>query len=110
MTEFVNMWKNYVNFSARTTVRGYWMAYLFYFIGTIVLSILGQIASPLSFLMYLYGLAAFLPTLAMMIRRFRDAGKAWTNVFWLFLPLVGLIIVIVLLCKPSIPDDGVPVV
>ena len=110
MTEFVNMWKNYVNFGARTTVRGYWMAFLFHFIVLVVLAIISTIASSLSFLYYLYALAALVPALAMAVRRLRDAGKAWTNIFWAFLPLVGTIILIVLLVKPSVPEDGVPVV
>ena len=110
MTEFVTMWKNYVNFSDRTTVRGYWMAYLIHFIIVVVLSAIFMGALNVPIIVSLYGLAAFLPTLGMMIRRFRDAGVAWTNVFWLFLPLIGLIIVIIKLCKPSLPDDGVPVV
>ena len=110
MTEFVNMWKNYVNFSDRTTRRGYWMAFLINLIVLIVLAILAQLVEPLIFLYGLYALAIFLPSLAMMIRRFRDAGKAWTNIFWYFLPFVGWIIILVLLCKPSAESDGVPVV
>jgi len=110
MTEFVNMWKNYVNFGARTTVRGYWMAFLFNFLAALVLSILAGVASGLTFLSYLYSLAVFLPSLAIMVRRLRDAGKAWTNIFWVFLPIAGFIILIVLLVRPSVADDGVPVV
>ena len=29
MQEYINMWKNYANFSGRTSRRGYWMAFLF---------------------------------------------------------------------------------
>ena len=110
MTEFVNMWKNYVNFSDRTTIRGYWMAFLFNFIAAMILGVLVVIVPQLAIISYLYALAVFLPGLAMAIRRLRDAGKAWTNIFWVFLPLAGVIIYIVLLCKPSVAEDGVPVV
>ena len=110
MTEYVNMWKNYVNFSDRTTRKGYWMAFLINLIILIVLAFLAQLVEPLIFLYGLYALAIFLPALAMMVRRFRDAGKSWTNIFWAFLPVIGTIIHIVLLCKPSVADDGVPVV
>lgn len=39
------------------------------------------------------------------IRRLHDAGKSGWNVCWYFLPLIGLIIVIVMLCQPSVPGD-----
>jgi len=103
------MWKNYVNFSDRTTVRGYWMAYLFYFIITMVLAVLSTAVGTIFTVVYgIWALAAFLPALAMQIRRLRDAGKAWYWIFINLIPLAGLIIYIVILCKPSIPDDGVP--
>jgi len=111
MKEYLNMWKNYVNFKDRTTVRGYWMAFLFNVIVSLILGVIVGIAgTQLSFLSGLYALAIFLPGLAIAIRRLRDAGKAWTNIFWVLVPLAGVIIYIVILCKPSVADDGVPVV
>ena len=109
MQEYLTMWKNYVNFSDRTTVRGYWMAFLFNMIAAFVLGfILGLIGLP--FLAYLYSLAAFLPGLGLSVRRLRDSGKNWPYLFIALIPLVGAILLIIQLCKPSIPDDGVPVV
>jgi len=128
MTEYINAWKNYVNFTERTTVRGYWMAFLFHIIASIVISIiLNIIFGPMVQVVFvghmfyfefgtgyyinmLWGLAAFLPMLALQIRRLRDAGKRWPYIFMIFIPFVGWIIYIIALCKPSIPDDGVPVV
>jgi len=105
MTEYLNMWRNFANFSYRTTLRGYWMAVLVhFFVGLLVGWFL-----PNS-LRAVYSVAIFLPTLSIVIRRFRDAGKSWLNIFWTLLPVFGWIIEIVLLCQPSIPDDGVPVV
>ena len=106
MTEFANAWKNYVNFSDRTTVRGYWMAFLFFIIAAFVVGIIAAFVGM--WLSYIWGLAIFLPSLAMAIRRLRDAGKAWYWIFINLVPLAGFIIYIVLLCKPSIPDNGVP--
>ena len=110
MTEWINMWKNYVNFSDRTNVRGYWMAFLFNFIAGLILAAIGRAIPFLLFLGSLYSLAILLPGIGIAVRRLRDAGKAWTNIFWAFLPIVGTVILIVFLCKPSIDDDGVPVV
>ena len=110
MQEFINMWKNYVNFGDRTTVRGYWMAFLFNFLVGLVLGIITLVIPFLIFLAYLYSLATLLPGLGIAVRRLRDAGKEWPWIFIAFVPLAGPIILIVFLCKPSVPDDGLPVV
>lgn len=109
MTEYVNMWKNYVNFSDRTTVRGYWMAFLFNCIAAFVLGFVFTLIK-LPFVSYLYSLAALLPGLGLTVRRLKDAGRPWYHIFFAFIPLAGAIILIVFLCNPSVPDDGTPVV
>jgi len=114
MTEFKNMWRNYVNFSDRTTVRGYWMAFLVNLIVSFIIGFIFGIISAASgstgilFVSYIYALAVFIPGLAMMVRRLRDAGKHWACIFLSLIPLVGIIILIIFLVKPSIPDNGVP--
>ena len=110
MQEYMNMWRNYVNFSDRTNKRGFWMAVLINFIIGIVLGIITSIIPFLIFLTWLYSLAILLPGIGMTVRRLRDAGKQWYNIFWSFLPIVGTIILIIICCKPSIADDGVRVV
>ena len=110
MNEYLAMWKNYANFSARTSVRGYWMAALINFIITLVLGLIVRVAPSLSFISSLYSLALIIPGLAIGVRRLRDAGKKWTWLFISFVPVVGVIILIVLFCKPSVPDDGVATV
>ena len=109
MNEYINMWKNYVNFSARTTVRGCWMAFLFNVIAAFVIGFIAGITGALV-LSSLFSLATLLPLLAIQVRRLRDAGKHWAYIFITLIPLVGIILYIIALCKPSIPDDGVPVV
>lgn len=112
MTEFLNMWKNYANFSARTTVRGYWMAYLFVVISAIVFSVISiAIGSIVFMILYIiYTLALFIPSLAMSVRRLRDAGKEWTYLFISLIPFVGVILLIIALVQPSVPENGVPTV
>ena len=55
----------------------------------------------------LWSLAVLLPSLAVTVRRLRDAGRRWTELFWLLLPIVGAIILIVHLCDPSAPEVAV---
>lgn len=51
-----------------------------------------------------WSIAVLLPTLGLTVRRLRDAGYGWGNVFWLLLPLAGLIVLAVLCSQPSQPD------
>ena len=97
---YVDMWKNFANFSGRTNVGGYWWAVLGNFIVSFVLSLIG-----VEVLISVYSLATLIPTLSIAVRRLRDAGKGWGWLFINLVPLVGWIIFIVLLCKPSVNDN-----
>ncbi len=106
---YINMWKNFVNFSARTNRNDFWMAILVNFIVGAVLNIIGSVIST-DILMTIYSLAVMIPAIALYVRRLRDMGKGWTWLFIVFIPLVGFIWLIVLFCKPSVAEDGVPTV
>ena len=108
MKEYLDMWKNYANFGGRTSVRGYWMAFLFNVIVAFVVGIITGILPILAFIGTLYTLAALIPGLALTVRRLRDAGKHWAWIFISCVPLVGSIILIVLLCKASAPVENSP--
>ena len=97
---YMDMWKNFANFSGRTSVGGYWWAYLGNIIVSIVLGLIG-----VEVLITVYSLATLIPTLFIAVRRLRDAGKGWGWLFINLVPLVGWIIFIVLLCKPSVNDN-----
>lgn len=103
MQEYIAMWKNYANFSDRTSVRGYWMAYLLNMIIGFVIGAIAGAVPALTVLGTIYSVAAFIPGLAITVRRLRDAGHTWLSYFWLLLPVIGWIIFIVRLCKKSIP-------
>lgn len=105
MNEFAAFWKNYVNFSGRTSVKGYWMATLFNIIIAVVLSILTQFVSFFGILSGLYSLAILIPSLAICVRRFHDINKAGWWVFLNLVPFIGSIIVLVMFCKASV-DEG----
>lgn len=103
MNEYLDMWRHYADFSGRTTVRGYWMAFLFNWLAGVVLGVVVTVIPALSFLSSLYTLAALVPGLALTIRRLRDGGNGWGWIFISMVPLVGWIILIVKLCKASVP-------
>ena len=56
---------------------------------------------------FIFGLALFLPSLALMVRRLRDAGFHWALIFILFVPL-GSIVLLVLFAMPT-KEEATPV-
>ena len=100
MKEYMDMWKRFADFNGCTSRRGYWMAILFNFIiSTVIAGIAGML--EMGSISSLYTLAVTIPALAILVRRLRDAGYHWANIFWSFLPFVGTIILLVRLCKPT---------
>jgi uncharacterized membrane protein YhaH (DUF805 family) len=57
--------------------------------------------SPESSLAGVWAIAVLLPTLAVTVRRLRDAGFEWGDIFWVLLPFAGVIVLIVLCAQPS---------
>ncbi|WP_455473501.1 DUF805 domain-containing protein [Streptococcus salivarius] len=114
---YKKFWKGYVDFEGRSTRSDYWFAYLVnvlitfaYFLlqavfgGLVAVtdsSFLAVISLILLLIFFAYSIAAFLPSIALTVRRLRDAGYNWPYIFVAFIPFVGWIILIVLLCKPT---------
>jgi uncharacterized membrane protein YhaH (DUF805 family) len=97
------VFRKYADFSGRASRPEFWWFILF---STLVSSALGwmNILTPWgtiqtgSSLAGLWSIAVLVPTLAVAVRRLRDAGRSWAELFWLLLPIAGLIILIVHLC------------
>ena len=70
---------NYANFRGRSTRAEYWWAMLFVFLVGCVASFLGDIFTSI------VGLALIVPNLAILTRRFHDAGKSgwWVVGFYI---------------------------
>ena len=105
MQEYLQMWKRYFDFGGRSTRREFWMAVLFNFLASLVISGIDGVLTG-GILSTIYGLAVLIPGLALSIRRLRDAGKAWGWIFITLVPLVGVIIYVVFLCMPSVPASN----
>ena len=94
---------NYANFMGRARRQEYWM---FAFINLIIILILNTIdrvafSPDMPLLSSIYGLAILLPGIAVAARRLHDTDRgAW----WLllaFIPVIGAIILIVMMCFDS---------
>ena len=120
---YKNFFKNYAEFTGRSTRPDYWWVWLGNFILSIpfwiiyfytvffsaVMDSVGETLSETTFMFLglvvifylIFYLAILVPTLALSVRRLRDAGYNWPYIFVAFIPFVGGIILIVLLCKPT---------
>ncbi|TFB91453.1 DUF805 domain-containing protein [Cryobacterium sp. HLT2-28] len=96
------VFKKYAQFHGVASRSEYWWWTLFatvvgYSIVGLDVAINGQSTNfPL-----VWSLGTLLPSLAVTVRRFRDAGYGWGSLFLALLPILGAIIIIVMLCQPS---------
>jgi uncharacterized membrane protein YhaH (DUF805 family) len=99
--------RKYAEFEGRAGRPEFWWWVLFSALVTAVLDVFAvvRIADGVSLgsvLTSLWGIAVLLPTLAVGVRRLRDAGLAWTNLFWLLLPIAGIIVLAIYWARPSV--------
>ena len=97
---------NYANFSGRARRREFWGFILFYVIIYMTLSIVSVlIYEQLVTIVGLFALAVFIPNLAVSVRRLHDIGKSGWFLLVGFIPLIGGIWLLILLCTDS--DAGI---
>ena len=108
-------WMGYVDFTGRLTRSDYWLAVLANTIVSIILFTVIIVVivfdSPGSdyhvILNLLYGLAmvyffaTYIPSIALQVRRLRDAGFHWALIFLRFASVIGDIVLLVLSCQPT---------
>jgi uncharacterized membrane protein YhaH (DUF805 family) len=104
----VTVFRKYADFTGRAGRAEFWWFTLFSTLVSMALSSLDAIIPDGSVrlgtsLASMWGIAVLLPSLAVAVRRLRDAGRSWTQLFWILLPIAGLIILIVRFCEPSRP-------
>ncbi|WP_153800684.1 DUF805 domain-containing protein [Foetidibacter luteolus] len=113
MKHYLNALKNYANFTGRARRSEYWYFILFNVAIFFALALLANISDfyelawdPFSYVFGLYMLAMLIPWLAVLVRRLHDIGKSGTWFFIYFVPFVGAIWLLVLLCTDSEPGTN----
>ena len=108
MDYFLHVLKNYAVFRGRARRREYWMFTLFSLIFSaaafILDYVLGFAKDGNGVISSLYSLALLVPSLAVGVRRLHDVNKSGWFMFILFVPLVGVIWLLVLDCTEG--TDG----
>ncbi|HBM91436.1 MAG TPA: DUF805 domain-containing protein [Rhodospirillaceae bacterium] len=99
MNDYLDVLKKYTLFTGRAGLREFWMFSLFNFIIAFVLSFLPILLGieALGLLYFIYILGVLLPSLAVATRRLHDTDRSgWWQLIG-FIPLIGIIILLVLL-------------
>ena len=112
MNWFLLALKKYAQFSGRSRRKEYWFFALFYIIIALVVGFIDGAAGTMmaegriGILGMILTLAFFLPSLAVGIRRLHDTGRSgwWTLIA--FVPLVGIIVLIVFYVQDSQPGTN----
>ena len=104
MEYFLDAFKQYATFTGRATPRQYWMFVLFYVIAIILLTVIDLVVGTMV-LSGLFSLAAMIPSLSIAARRLHDTGRSGWWQLVLFVPLIGLIVMLVFLVQDSHDDN-----
>ena len=107
---------NYANFNGRARRKEYWMFALFNIIFLIIAAVadnilglaftVGGVSMGYGWIYSLLTTALIIPSIAVMARRMHDIDKSGWMCLILFIPMVGAIWFLVLLCKDSNPGDN----
>ena len=99
---------HYADFKGKSSRKEFWLFVLCNFLIAIAVSMLGSLINPLvgAAISLLLGLALFIPTLALYVRRMHDIGKSGWWILISMVPLVGAIWFLVLLCKKGESDGA----
>jgi uncharacterized membrane protein YhaH (DUF805 family) len=100
MEYFIGAIKQYATFSGRASRKEYWMFYLFYIIFYIILAVIDRALGTVLF-STIFFLALLIPNISIATRRLHDTGRSGWWQLILFIPLIGLIVLIVFLVQDS---------
>ncbi len=106
---FLNVLLNhYADFNGRARRSEYWYYTLVVVLISMVFSTLQRVTgwNIFAYLSSIVSLALLVPGLAICWRRLHDIGKSGGNYFFVLIPLVGWILMIVWLCQDSQPGEN----
>ncbi len=111
MNYYLAVLKKYAVFSGRAQRAEYWYFVLFNLIIqialTVVVGVLGEAVATIgSIALLIYGLAILLPAIGVTIRRLHDTNRSGWWLLIAFIPLIGIIVLIVFLATDSIVGEN----
>lgn len=115
MNAYIDGWRRCVDFSGRSDRAQFWLFHLFMVLFAFAGMVLDAGIDEAGGIMFtaLITVPHYLPSLALFIRRLHDIDRSGWWVLIGFIPIVGLVVLIVFACTPSTPGAnsfGRPVV
>jgi uncharacterized membrane protein YhaH (DUF805 family) len=100
------VFRKYAEFTGRATRAEFWWWALFNLLVAAALNLfnvirIGENAYLGSLLAGVWGIAVLLPSLAVAVRRLRDAGYGWANLFFILVPIAGIVVLATLWAQPT---------
>jgi len=90
----------YADFSGRAGRSEYWWFFLFIVVVSLAASMIGHVLSGL------FSLATLLPSIAVATRRLHDTGRSGWWQLICFVPVIGIIVLIVFLAQEGKPQEA----
>lgn len=106
MSWYLNTLKKYTVFDGRARRKEFWMFALFNFIITFIIAFIESFLDT-QIISIIYTLAILLPSIAVSVRRLHDIGKSGYWYFIGFIPIIGSIWILVLMCKDSQTGENI---
>ncbi|MBT3695967.1 MAG: DUF805 domain-containing protein [Gammaproteobacteria bacterium] len=100
MDNFINTLKSYSDFASRTGRNDYWMFMLFYVVLSVATGIVDSILGIL-LVNSIYSLVMLVPLVAATTRRLHDTGRSGFWQLLIFIPVLGLLVLIWFLAQES---------
>lgn len=107
-TAITTVARKYADFEGRATRSEFWWFILFAALVSAALGALNVVTPQGTLalgttLASVWSIATIVPTLAVGVRRLRDADRSWKQIFWILVPIAGIIVLVIAWIEPSKP-------
>jgi len=112
MNWYLQVLRNWADFSGRARRKEYWMFALFNILFVIAAMVLDNMLGltikglPYGLFYILYAIAIIVPSLAVSVRRLHDTGKSGWMILIAIIPIIGAIWLLVLYCTEGDAGDN----
>lgn len=106
MNSYLKAYKQYFDFSSRTSRQDFWLFMLFATLVNLAATVIDAVFFDIPVeeygpLMIITTLVQFIPSISVAVRRLHDTDRSGYWLFMMLIPLIGFIVLLVMFCKAS---------